>query len=197
MCWSHTRRNFIKAEEQEPKLVNQALSFIAELYKIEDSIKSKTSDDKQKARGEESKLVVDKFYTWLNSTFSETVLLPTNKFTKAANYALQHEKELRVFLSNPEVTLDTNHLERQTRPIAVGRKNWLFCWTEVGAVIYSLIASCKLHDVNPYHYFVDVLQRVQVHPSNAVEQLLPRNWKNNFQNKLISVLDVNPNLTKI
>ena len=134
-------------------------------------------------------------FLWLESTFSENVLLPSNAFTKAANYAIEHRDELKVFLSNPEVSLDTSHLEREIRPIALGRKNWMFCWSEIGAeyaaIAYSIIGSCKLHGINPYHYLVDVLQRVQKHPASDVQSLIPRIWKDKFQDeKMISVVDV-------
>lgn len=92
--------------------------------------------------------------------------------------------ELRVFLSNPEVPLDTNHVERAIRPIPMGRKNWLFCWTELGAehvaVMQSLISTCKLHGIDPYVYLTDVLQRISIHPNAQIEQLTPRLWKQHF-----------------
>jgi len=79
------------------------------------------------------------------------------------------------------VPIDTNHLERALRPIPMGRKAWLFCWTEVGAekvgIIQSLISTCVLHSVDPYTYLVDVLQRVAIHPQSAVAELTPRLWK--------------------
>jgi hypothetical protein len=193
LCWSHTRRKFIKAEDQESELVETALAYIRDLYKIEESIKNPKK--KQEIRGSKSKLVVDKFFTWLKDTFNQKTLLPSSEFTKAVNYALDNEAGLRVFLSNPHVTLDTNHLEREIRPIAVGRKNWMFCDTEAGAevsaIIYSLIASCKLQDINPYHYLVDVLQRVQIHPQSKISQLTPLNWKQQFpeDQRLTSLVD--------
>ena len=79
------------------------------------------------------------------------------------------------------VAIDTNHLERALRPIPMGRRAWLFCWTEIGAkyvgVMQSLITTCRLHDIDPYDYLVDVLQRVGQHPAAKVEQLTPRQWK--------------------
>jgi transposase len=79
------------------------------------------------------------------------------------------------------VAIDTNHLERALRVIPMGRRNWLFAWTELGAkhigIIQSLLATCRLHDVNPYDYFVDVLQRIGQHPATLVQQLTPRLWK--------------------
>ncbi|WP_031599582.1 transposase domain-containing protein, partial [Ferrovum myxofaciens] len=82
------------------------------------------------------------------------------------------EAGLRVFLNDPEVPPDTNHLERALRVIPMGKKNWNFCWTEVGAeltgVAQSLITTCRLHDINPYDYLVDVLQRVGQHPARDI-----------------------------
>ena len=185
-CWSHTRRHFEKAESAEPKQAGEALNLIADLYKQDERLKAKTlSPEKVLAwRSEHAKPVVDRFYKNLRSTLEKNVFLPTNPFTRAAHYALAREKSLRVFLEYPEVPLDTNHLERAIRPIAVGRKNWLFCSTEVGAlyvgIVQSLLFTCRLHDVNPYTYLVDVLQRLDSHPAKDVDLLTPRLWKENF-----------------
>jgi transposase len=89
-----------------------------------------------------------------------------------------------VFLSHEKVPMDTNHLERALRPIPMGRKSWLFCWTEVGAehagIVQSLITTCRLHGIDPYTYLVDVLQRVAQHPASRVAELTPRLWKQHF-----------------
>lgn len=100
------------------------------------------------------------------------------------NYGLSRRAELMVFLSNPNVAMDTNHVERTLRVIPMGKKNWLFCWTEAGArdvgVIQSLLATCKLHGIDYYTYLVDVLQRVSDHPQSRVHELTPRIWKTMF-----------------
>ena len=92
--------------------------------------------------------------------------------------------ELKVFLSNPHVPMDTNHLERALRVIPMGQKNDLFCWTELGAeqlgLLQSLMVTCRLQGINPYTYLVDVLQRVGLHPASQVEELTPRVWKTKF-----------------
>jgi hypothetical protein len=115
---------------------------------------------------------------------AKRVLLPSNPWTQAAEYALAREGSLRVFLEYPEVPIDTNHLEREIRPIAVGRKNWLFCWTELGArdvgIFQSLLSTCRLQELDPYTYLVDVLQRVDQHPMSEVAKLTPRLWKEHF-----------------
>jgi transposase len=94
---------------------------------------------------------------------------------------------LEVFLTDPDVPIDTNHLERALRVIPMGRKSWLFCWTELGAkhvgIIQSLIATSQLHGIDPYIYLVDVLQRVDEHPASRVTELTPRLWKLHFSDK--------------
>jgi transposase len=195
-CWSHARRQFEKAQGAEPRLVGEALKQIATFYKEEARIREQGLDGVAKLahRGEYTKPLVDDFFAWLTQTLLSEVLLPTNPFGQAARYALEREAGLRVFLANPDVPLDTNHLEREIRPVALGRKNWLFCWTEVGArqvgIIYSLLASCRLQGVDPYVYLVDVLQRIDIHPAQEVHLLTPRLWKQHFAaNPLRSDLD--------
>ena len=83
------------------------------------------------------------------------------------------------------MAIDTNHLERALRAIPMGRKAWLFSWTELGAkyvgIVQSLIVTCRLHQIDPYDYLVDVLQRVGQHPASHVcTELTPRLWKQHF-----------------
>ena len=189
-CWVHTRRQFVKAEQLEPELVARALQFIGALYAVEERIKNLEPAEKLRLRIEQSGPVVDGFFSWLRSELATRLLLPSSLFTQAASYALSRERELRVFLHDPEVPLDTNQLERALRPIPMGRKNWLFCWTEVGAEyvghIQSLLITCKLHGVDPYTYLVDVLQRIDSHPAKDVHLLTPRLWKENFAHNPLS-----------
>jgi hypothetical protein len=95
---------------------------------------------------------------------------------------------LSIFLTDPDVPIDTNELERDLRVIPMGRKNWLFCWSEVGAqyvaIFQSLIVSCRMNGVDPYRYRVDVLQRVADHPAADVEMLTPTNWKQHYATRL-------------
>jgi transposase len=185
-CWSHTRRKFIEAEGVEPELVSRGLELIRSLYEVEEQIRAQKLVDEKKLsyRREYSKPHGDEFFVWLRSAMDKHLLLPSSPFTKAAHYALSREKELRVFLVNPDVALDTNHLEREIRPIALGRKNWLFCWTEIGAkhvgVVQSLLRTCRLQGIDAYTYLVDVLQRIDSHPAQDVRELTPRLWKERF-----------------
>jgi transposase len=121
------------------------------------------------------------------------MLLPSNRLSKALKYAMARVDSLKVFLSDPVVPIDTNHLERAPRPIPM-RRSWLFCWSELGAkqvgIIQSLLVTCKLQGINPYTYLVDVLQRISQHPASKAVDLTPRVWKERFaDNVLKSDLD--------
>ena len=195
-CWSHTRRQFVDAERAEPRLVAEAVERIGTFYKEEAYIREQglAAAAKLAHRGEYTKPLVDAFFAWLKQTVITEVLLPSNPFAQAVRYTLERETALKVFLADPDVPIDTNHLEREIRTIAMGRRNWLFCWTEVGArhvgIIQSLLASCRLQGVDPYVYLVDVLQRVDTHPALDVQLLTPRRWKQHFaENPLRSDLD--------
>jgi hypothetical protein len=183
-CWVHVRRKFVEAEAMEPTRAGEALDLIGALYDLE--TKAHTLGDPEKVlahRREHSRPVVDAFFASL-ARAQEEVLLPSNPYTKAVSYAQEREAALRVFLDHPGVPLDTNHVERALRPVAVGRKNWMFCTTEVGAhylgYVQGLLSTCRLQGVDPYTYLVDVMQRVQYHPASRVNELIPRIWKEHF-----------------
>jgi hypothetical protein len=183
-CWVHTRRKFVESESVEPELSQKALDYIAALYQHDEVCKNLASDARLDYRQKHCAPIVDEFFEWLSEVQVERALLPTNLFTKAATYAIDRESSLRVFLEHPGVQMDTNHLEQAVRPIALGRKNWMFCWTEVGArqvgVLQSLLFTCRLHGLDAYTYLVDVLQRVQIHPAKRVHELTPRLWPEHF-----------------
>ena len=92
-------------------------------------------------------------WAWCDRQCQRHDLLPSNPLSKALKYAMARVDSLKVFLSDPEVPIDTNHLERALRPIPMGRRNWLFCWSELGAkqvgIIQSLLVTCKLQGINP------------------------------------------------
>lgn len=186
LCWSHTRRYFVKAEPLHPKLVKQILCYIAVLYRIERQLRDSGADNQQilKVRQSRSRRCVDKIFKWIDEQIQRVELTPKDPLRKALHYAKDREAGLRVFLEDAWVALDTNDLERSLRVIPMGRKNWLFCSSEVGAehvaIIQTLLATCRAHDIHPYHYLVDVLQRVAIHPASRVHQLTPRQWQQHF-----------------
>jgi len=185
-CWAHSRRGFFEAQGAEPQGAAEALRQIGKLYEIEREIRQRNleGENKRLHRLTHSKPLVDAFFDWVNRQFEQQGLLPSNPLTKALAYVRERRAGLEVFLDDPGVPMDTNHLERALRAIPMGRRAWLFCWTEVGAehagIVQSLIATCRLHDIDPYTYLVDVLQRVGEHPASRVAELTPRLWKQHF-----------------
>ena len=196
-CWAHSRRTFFEAQAIEPEGVSEALEQIQALYRIEEQIRERklAGESKRLHRLTYSKPILDAFFEWVTRQFGRQGLLPSNPFTQALDYVRERRVGLEVFLTDPDVPIDTNHLERALRAIPMGRKNWNFCWTELGAkhvgIVQSLIVTCRLHGIDPYTYLVDVLQRVGQHPASRVAELTPRLWKQHFAaNPLRSVAQI-------
>ena len=184
-CWAHARRHFEKAQGSD-EAVEEGLLRIAGLYKTETWIREKGREgpDKLKARTTYSEPQVRDFWQWCDHQLQRDDLEPRHPLHQAVEYALKRQRSLEVFLSDPDVPIDTNHLERGLRCIPMGKKNWMFCWSEVGAehvgIVQSLLTTCRLQGVDPYTYLVDVLQRVAIHPASRVDELTPRRWKAQF-----------------
>ena len=197
-CWFHWRREFLKAENLHKELVNKFLLIIRKLAKIERRTKSENLSFEQlmELRSTESLPLVDQIFALGREVLAKEAITPTDPLRKAIEYGLSRESQLRVFLTEPRVPISTNEIERLLRPIPMGRKAWLFCWEEVGGIalgrILSLVATCQLHGVDPYTYFVDVLQRIQTHRVHDVHLLTPRLWKENFaDNPILAPIDKN------
>jgi transposase len=175
------RRKFINAEAAEPELAAKALEFIGR------STRSKRTSARHKLKGEAKReyRLDHARRSWRPSSpgcrnaWNAQGLLPSSPLTKALIYAHKRRAALEVFLADPEVPIDTNHLERALRPIPMGRRKTgcsagpRSARKHVG-VVQSLIATCRLHDIDPYDYLVDVLQRVGQHPAADVAQLTPK-----------------------
>jgi transposase len=185
-CWAHTRRGFFEAQTVEPEAAAEALDQIGVIYAVEARIREQAlqGEKKRDYRLAHAKPLVERFFEWVAKKLEGQGLLPSSPFTAALAYARERRGGLQVFLADPDVPIDTNHLERALRAIPMGRKSWLFCWTEVGAkyvgIVQSLIVTCRLHGIDPYDYLVDVLQRVADHPAAQVADLTPRFWKQHF-----------------
>ena len=184
-CWAHTRRYFERASQSDPG-AEEALTLIGGLYQIEQQIRDKQLEGqaKLKYRSRHALPIANAFFAWCHEQRQRMDLVNSDPLARALVYTEKHQEQLKVYLDDPEVPIDTNHLERALRVIPMGRKNWLFCWSEVGAkqvgIIQSLLTTCRLHRVAPYPYLVDVLQRVALHPAREVEALTPRVWKERF-----------------
>lgn len=185
-CWAHCRRGFEQAQAYEPSACAEALTLIGALYRHEEIIRERNlvGEKKLAYRSEHSEPIVHAFWQWCDQQCHRPDLVPSNPLAKAVQYARSRQASLQVFLTDPDVPIDTNHLERGLRAIPMGKKNWLFAWTEIGAerigIIQSLLVTCRLQGVDPYTYLVDVLQRISEYPAKQVIDLTPRVWKTKF-----------------
>ena len=177
---------------------------IGALYRHEALIREKQLEGqaKHQYRLDHSEPIVTAFWGWCETQCRRSDLTPRHPLVKALKYARTRTEELKTFLADPDVPIDTNHLERALRPVPMGRRNWLFCWSEIGAehvaIIQSLLVTCRLQGVNAHAYLVDVLQRVGQHPASRVIELTPREWKVRFaDNSLRSDLECRGNYAAV
>lgn len=180
-CWAHCRRKFfdIAKNQAAPGLAAQAVAWIARLYWIESAIRERPPDEKLAVRQTESVPVLSEFKRWLEGHYP--TLLPQSPLGLAFGYVLRHWRALMRYTENGVLVADNNLLESAIRPIAMGRKAYLFTAAErgghVAATLYSLLGTCKLNRIEPYAYLKDVLRRLPSHPVNRLTELLPFNWK--------------------
>jgi transposase len=180
-CWAHTRRKFFDAQSSDPARSAEMLVRIGDLYAVEHRAKDESLDREQiKAlRQKESRPILEEIEKRLEQWASE--VLPKSPMGQAIGYARGQWQALTRYTEDGLLSIDNNLAERTLRMVAIGRKNWLFVGHDNGgrraAVIYSLVASCKLCGIDPFAYLRDILARISTHPANRIEELLPRNWK--------------------
>jgi transposase len=179
-CWAHARRNFFDlARLEKAPIAIEAVERIDALFAIEREINGLTSDQRVTARQERSRHLVIALESWLREQRAR--LSGQSKTAQAIAYCLTRWAALIRFLDDGRLCMSNNAAEREIRPIAMGRKNWTFAGSDAGgcraAVIYTLIQTAKLNDVDPQAWLADVLARLQDHPAKRIGDLLPWNWK--------------------
>ena len=177
-CLAHVRRKFIEAEKSCSKESTTILSLIAELYRLDKQTAGLDPPEKLAERAKHSKPVLKKLELYLRQLKDRT--LPKAPLMEAINYTLNQWAEIERTFDDGRFHLDNNMIEREMRPIAVGRKNYLFAGSHDGAkraaIIYSLFATARLHKVNPQEWLRDVLTRMLDSKVSDVTQFLPHNW---------------------
>lgn len=179
-CWAHARRKFDEASSSRPKEATDILSRIARLYhEVETPGKELKVEELYQLRQQKAKPILDNIFKELEDLKARTI--PSEPLRKAIDYSLNQKGALCRYLENGYLKPDNNTAENAMRPVALGRKNWLFVGSERGghaaALYMSLIQSCKNCDVNPWEYLNDILRRIMSHPVNKLRELLPDQWK--------------------
>jgi transposase len=176
-CWAHTRRRFYDARTTDPQCAHEMLALIGKLYEVERQAKENQLDVSaiKELRQQQSRPVLDTIHARLNDWSIE--LLPKSPIGQAVSYARGQWETLNQYIGDGDLQIDNNLSERVLRTVAIGRKNWLFAGSDEGAkraaVIYSLIATCKLCHLDPFAYLRDVLDRVSTHPASRIAELTP------------------------
>ena len=179
-CMAHARRHFYDALENDKPRAEQALAQFGLLYAIERKAtqESLSAENKMQLRQKEALPILQNFEQWMKQEYIKVP--PKSAIAKALQYSIGRWAELKIYTTDGKLNIDNNPVENSIRPVAIGRKNYLFAGSheaaQRSAVLYSLIGTCKLHTVNPFIWLRDVLQRIPAYPINKINDLLPQNW---------------------
>ena len=180
-CWAHARREFERALENDKVRASKALGLIQQLYAVERKAKeSKLSSEQIKAlRLDESLPVINELGKWIFHEEKKT--LPKSQIGKAMRYAMERWDKLSAYLQDGSLQIDNNLVENAIRPIALGRKNYLFAGSHDAAIragiIYSFLAICKKHEVNPLQWLKHTLENIMSINHKNIRDLYPQNYK--------------------
>lgn len=175
-CLAHVRRKFFDVHEATgSSIAQEAISRIAALYAIEKDIKGKPPDIRVAMRQARSKPLLQDLEQWLKDT--QQTISGKTQLALAMRYACKRLPKLAVYLDDGRLEIDNNTAERAMRPIALGRKNYMFVGSDAGgkssAILYTLIQTAKMNNVDPQAWLTNVLEQIAGHPINKVEVLAP------------------------
>lgn len=179
-CMAHARRKFFEVHKLNASpIAKQALALIGQLYGVEREAQGLTPEQRLALRQDRAKPVADELHRWL--TEQRQHLAQADATAKAIDYSLKRWTALIHYLQNPQVPIDNNPVENAIRPIALGRKNWLFVGSqqagERSANLMSLIESAKLMGHDPWAYLKDILERLPTTLQRDLHTLLPHHWQ--------------------
>jgi transposase len=178
-CWAHARRKFYDAQDSDEQRSAQMLSMIADLYAIEREAKDVDDTTRLALRQTRSVPVLERIKSWLDT--EQEVVLPRSPMATAITYAQNQWQALTTYVTQGFLNIDNNASERALKRVAIGRKNWLFAGNDAAAEnharLWSLIASCERHGVDPQRYLTSVLAKIGATPREELVQFLPDVWK--------------------
>jgi len=179
-CWAHARRKWDEALSSARLPCTDILLRIRSLYKIEAAIRGEKPHRRLEVRQAESVQLLDKLYKRLAEFAAERVILPSSLLAKAMNYATNQRKALYRYTTDGRLEIDNNTAENAIRPLALGRKNFLFVGSLRGgkacAMALTFLQSAKAVGANPHEYLRDIYNRIMAHPVTRLHELLPAAW---------------------
>ena len=176
-CWAHARRKFVDAMKENERLASEALVYIGDLYHIETLTAEMTNEERKKKRREMAYPQIIKFEEWMQMKYFDPSMGPLMR--TAIEYTFKRLPKLSMYVNDGSWHIDNNGVENAIRPLAVGRKSYLFCGSDASAVrasmIYSFIATCKAAGIEPREWFEDVIRRIPEYENGKadVTHLLP------------------------
>jgi transposase len=182
-CWAHSRRYFFKALDSDPDRAKVALSHIAALFRIERTIADSPRKEKERVRRDKSRAIVDKFFEWCDAEFPR--VLDETPIQAALRYARNQRIALRRFLDDGRLPAHNNICELNLRRQVLGRRNWLFVGSDDGAIVntvfVSLLASARLHGIEPHGYLRDLFCLIRSWPAERLLELAPAYWQKTLE----------------
>ncbi len=182
-CWAHSRRYFFKALASDPERAKVALGFIGALFRIERTLADSPRKKKEKIRDKRSRPIVDAFFSWCDAEAPS--VLDDTPIADGIRYARNQRVGLARFLEDGRLPIHNNMSELALRREAVGRKNWIFVGSDdggaVNAAFTSLLASCRLCDVEPWAYLRDILCLLPRWSEHRMLELAPLAWNDTRQ----------------
>ena len=179
-CYTHIRRKFFEAESGDLKFKDWVLRKIRYLFMYEKVAWARSEKERLRIRQEKESPIIDELIAAIKDKLINGKYLPKSKFREALGYFCGLIPYLKNYTQLPWARLDNNVAERAVRPLAIGRKNWLFVGNETGgeaaAVLFSLVQTCRGLGINPREYLEDVMRRLMSHPVNKINELLPDQW---------------------
>jgi transposase len=179
-CWVHIRRKFIEAEHGDKNFRNKILEEIQELFRIESIAWEKPPDERLRIRKEQEEPIIDKVTDAIKEKFLSGEALPKSNFREALGYYYSLLPYLKNYMKSAWARLDNNVAERAARPIAIGRKNWLFVGNndggEAAAIILTLVQTCRGIGINPQLYLENVMTQLLDYSNQRLRELLPAEW---------------------
>ena len=182
-CLAHARRKFFDVKASGFAMAEEALTLFGRVYAVEKHIREQglMGEEKLLYRKQHAVAALAALHAWLMEKYSDKNVIPSNPIRQAVEYTLKRWDKLILYADTHLLDPDNNRVENSIRPVAIGRKNYLFAGShdaaQRSAMLYSLLGTCKAQGIEPFTWLSDVLNRLPTHPINRIRELLPQYYQ--------------------